>query len=213
MTDAERILNRLNARLDYALKTLTPVDIEAHTRGYYGIPGDFAGWPLRAGKIAEALWSVRFYSVLDLGCNVGAKAPLLTAWGCVKYLGLDMHESYIDAARKRWASGVCEFRVANFLMDAIPTGYDVFAMTYVFQHLRLSQKRDIVSVFALHAPRLIILVDDAIRSGTLEDCAREYEPQTDTLVVPYPLSELQERLPEYTIERPDEALYLLRRKT
>lgn len=221
MTKAEQILNQVGETLARALRPDKELHLDskkAHAHGFYGFERRRDGtlvddWSGFAAEIGKALYAIHGYSFLDLGCNVGGKVPFFTAWGCKRYLGLEQMPAAAAFAKKRWANGFIDFQVCDIVHDEWPSGFNAIGLTYVFQHVPLDAKREILRKVALANPRVFILADHCIRNATLEECAAEHAKNWQkNSQSPYPRSELAERLPELTITEPLEHLFVGRRR-
>jgi len=219
MTRAEQILNQVGDKLTRALRPDNQLNLEskrACTHGFYGFEprGGKMGddWFGFAAEIGRALYAIPGYSFLDLGCNVGGKVPFFTAWGCKRYLGIEQMPQAAAFAKERWANSFIDFQVGDIVHDDWPQGFNAIGLTYVFQHVPLDAKREILRKVALADPDVFILADRSIRDATLEECAAEVEHRWHrNMQSPYPLSELAERLPRLTVREPLEHLYVCRK--
>ena len=217
MTKAEQILNQVGDKLARALHPDKQLHLEnkrACTHGFYGfeprwgreIGDDWFGF---AGEIGKALYAISGYSFLDLGCNVGAKVPFFTAWGCKRYLGIEQMQEAVAFAKERWANSFIDFQVGDIVHDEWPTGFNAIGLTYVFQHVPLDAKRAILRKVALANPKVFILVDRSIRHATLEECAALVERSWHrNMQSPFPFSELANSLPELTVTEPVKHLFI-----
>lgn len=219
MSKAEEMLNRVGEKLTRALRPDKELHLDskrACTHGFYGFEprgaralGD--DWFGFAAEIGKALYAIPGYSFLDLGCNVGGKVPFFTAWGCKRYLGIEQMPQAAAFAKERWANSFIDFQVGDIVHDEWPTGFDAIGLTYVFQHVPLDAKREILRKVALANPRVFILADRSIRHATLDECAAEHSKGWRRgMQSPYPYSELAERLPEFTVTEPLEHLFICR---
>lgn len=220
MTKAEQTLNRIGDKLTRALRPDKQLHLDS-TRdwslGFYGFEArggrTLDDWFGFAGEIGKALYAIPGYSFLDLGCNVGAKVPFFTAWLCKRYLGIEQMPGAAAFAKKRWSNSFIDFQVGDIVHDEWPSGFDAIGLTYVFQHVPLDAKREILRKVAEANPRVFILVDHCIRNATLEQCAAEADKQWPrSMQVPYPRSELIERLPGMTVTEPLEHLFICRKR-
>ena len=221
MTTSEQILNQVGDKLTRALrpdKELHLDDKQACRHGFYGFEprgGRIIGddWFGFAAEIGKALYAIRGYSFLDLGCHVGGKVPFFTAWGCKRYLGLEQMPGAADFAKKRWSNSFIDFQVGDIVRDEWPPGFNAIGLTYVFQHVPLDAKREILRKVSLANPQVFILADRSIRNATLEQCAAEVEKTWHrNMSSPYPRSELVERLPGLTVTEPLEHLFICTRR-
>ena len=215
MTRAEQVLNQVGGKLAHALRPDKALHLDtkrACSHGFYGFEprgGRALGddWFGFSGEIGKALYAISGYSFLDLGCNVGAKVPFFTAWGCRRYLGIEQMPEAAAFAKTRWANSFIDFQVGDIVHDEWPSGFNAIGLTYVFQHVPLDAKREILRKVALANPDVFILADRSIRNGTLEQCAAEVEKKWHrNMQSPFPLSELAETLPGLTITEPLEHL-------
>ena len=169
-------------------------------------------WYGFASEIGKALYAIRGYRFLDLGCNVGAKVPFFTAWGCKRYLGIEQMPEAAAVAKSRWANGFIDFQLGDIVRDEWPTGFNAIGITYVFQHVPLDSKREILRKVALANPDVFILADRSIRYATLDECAAEVEHRwRRNMQSPFPFSELVESLPGLTVTEPLKHLFIGRR--
>jgi len=216
MTKAEQVLNQVGDRLAQALlpdKQLHLDSKRSFNHGFYGFElrdgkmGD--DWYGFASEIGKALYPIPGYSFLDLGCNVGAKSPFFTAWGCKQYLGIEQMEEAAAFAKARWANGFIDFQVGDIVKDEWPTGFNAIGITYVFQHVPLDAKREILRKIALADPDVFILADRSIRYATLEECAAMVEKTWHrNMQSPFPFSELTASLPGLVVAEPLEHLFI-----
>lgn len=221
MTRAEQILNQVGDKLARALcpdRELRVDHSQPWRHGFYGFKPRADGrigddWYGFAAEIGKALYAIMGYRFLELGCNVGGKVPFFVAWGCKRYLGLEQMPDAVAFARRRWSNSFIDFEVCDILHDEWPSGFNAIGMTYVFQHLPLDAKREILRKVTLADPDVFILADRHIRHATLEECAAEHEKRwRGSMQVPYPCSELCERLPAMQVTEPLEHLFICRRR-
>lgn len=220
MRRAEQVLNQVGDKLTRALRPDKHLNLDrerAFAHGFYGF--EVRGGQMRdewfgfAAEIGKALYPIRGYSFLDLGCNVGAKAPFFTAWGCKRYLGIEQMPAAAAFAKERWANSFIDFRVGDIVNDEWPTGFNAIGLTYVFQHVPLDAKREILRKVALADPDVFILADHSIRDATLEECAAAHSTGWRRgMQSPYPCSELCERLPDMKVTEPLQYLFVCRRR-
>ena len=148
--------------------------------------------------VARVLSGLEGYSILDLGCGYGRLAPLLSAFDCERYLGVDRVAARVDLALARYASGVCDFKQA----DALAFGpeergderFDVVWTSNVMQHLLLPGKLRLVEAAKRAcAPGGVVLMREAeVIDGTLADAERRYaDPAHPRHMVPVPRAELE----------------------
>jgi SAM-dependent methyltransferase len=148
--------------------------------------------------VAPLLARRRRYRLLDLGCGYGRLAPLLAAFDCAEYLGIDRARGRLDYARQRHGSGICRFELADVLTfrpDAGSEGgrFDVVWTSNVLQHLLLKDKLRLVeTALRARAPGgVIILREEEITDGGREDAERRYaSPDHARHMVPIPFGEL-----------------------
>lgn len=219
MTKAEETLNLVGDKLAQALVADKPLNLNYErpwAQGFYGFEprkgqmGD--NWFGFAGEIGKALYPIKGYNFLDLGCNVGGKVPFFTAWGCNRYLGIEQMPAAAAFARERWANSFIDFQVGDVVRDEWPTGFNAIGITYVFQHVPLDAKREILRKVALADPDVFILADRSIRSATMEQCAAMVEHTWKrNMQSLYPLSELKERLAKMKVTEPIKNLFICRK--
>lgn len=220
MTKAEQVLNQVGDKLARALRPDKHLNLDserAFAHGFYGF--EVRGGKMRddwfgfAAEIGKALYPIRGYSFLDLGCNVGGKVPFFTAWGCRRYLGIEQMPAAAAFAKARWANAFIDFQVGDIVHDEWPSGFNAIGITYVFQHVPLDAKREILRKVALANPQVFIMADHSIRDATLEQCAAAHSTGWKRgMQSPYPLSELVERLPGMTVTEPLQYLFICRRR-
>ena len=159
---------------------------------------------------------LRGYRILDLGCGYGRLAPLLAAFDCAEYLGVDRVRSRLEYARDRWGSGLCRFEVADALerktnkdvqdrqdgngqscpslFDVVgPARFDVVWTSNVLQHLLLEDKLRLVETAKLaRAPGGIVMMREAeIFDGTREEAGAHYASNDHARhMIPIPFAEL-----------------------
>jgi SAM-dependent methyltransferase len=221
MSTAEQVLNQVGDTLARALRPDKELHLDrkpAYAHGFYGFEprgGSMIGddWFGFAAEIGKALYPLSGYSFLDLGCNVGGKVPFFTAWGCKRYLGIEQMPAAVAFAKERWSNSFIDFQVGDVVQDEWPSGFNAIGLTYVFQHVPLDAKRELLRKVALADPDVLILADRSIRHATLEQCAAEFEKTWHrNMQSPYPCSELCERLPEMIVTEPREHLFICRRR-
>ena len=216
------VLDTPSPRLAHALDATIIANDERHPvrRGMFGFERGMDGWFAFIGHIAKALRGIATYSIIDLGCNVGAKAPFIAGWGCLKYLGLDYRAEHIAVARQRWSSGVCKFAVRNIVTEPLPDIWPeedranrVVYISYVLQHLPLCDKLAVLTKVHALKPDLFIIVDHDIHDKPFAVCEAEYEDKLAiSMGIPLPLCELRRVMDGYTIDSPEPDLWLLRRE-
>jgi len=154
--------------------------------------------------VARILSGLEGYSILDLGCGYGRLAPFLSAFDCLRYLGVDLVAGRVDLALARYASGTCDFRCADALSFRSDETFDVVWTSNVMQHLLLPEKLELLETAkAACSPRgRIILREAGIVEGTLADAERIYaDPAHPRHMVPVPRSELERALAPMRLER------------
>ena len=213
--ERDEILDRISDDLRKSLDPNNPVPLDSLPdvrHGNYGLRKDPTLWAQYAQWIGEAFRAVSPYRILDMGCNVGAKSPLLTGWGCIEYLGIDNRSEVIEVANRRWRSGVCGFQVVDIVKEALPTGFDVVALIYVLQHLPITAKRRVLSKIAAGSPRTVLLIDKQVLPKTIAEC-REIHQETYKISkgVPFPEAELCEIFGDYKMQVPHKLFRLLER--
>ena len=125
--------------------------------------------------VARVLSGLEGYSILDLGCGYGRLAPFLSAFDCLRYLGVDRVAGRTDLALARYASGTCDFKHADALsFRADDHGHDRFDVVWtsnVMQHLLLAQKLELLETAkaACSPGGRIILREAGIVEGPLAD--------------------------------------------
>ena len=148
--------------------------------------------------VAAVLARLRRYRVLDLGCGYGRLAPLLAAFDCAGYLGIDRVERRLDYACARCGGGLWEFRLADALTFRPERRFDVVWTCHVLQHLLLGDKLRLVET-ALHAraPGGVVLmceeeiVGDERNGGSRREAERRYAAADHAWhMVPIPFGEL-----------------------
>ncbi|MHC5056722.1 MAG: class I SAM-dependent methyltransferase [Planctomycetota bacterium] len=156
------------------------------------------------GAVARVLSELEGYSILDLGCGYGRLAPLLSAFDCERYLGVDRVGGRVDLALGRYASGVCDFERADALAYRSDETFDVVWTSNVMQHLLLPDKfRFVETAKAACAPGGRIIMREAeIVDGTLADAERRYaDPAHPRHMVPVPRAELERAFAPMRLER------------
>lgn len=143
--------------------------------------------------VAPVLARLKGYRILDLGCGYGRLAPLLAAFDCAEYLGVDRVGERLDHARARFGSGVCRFEPADALTFRPGPGFDVVWTSNVLQHFVFEDKLRLVKTATLaRAPGGIVLLREAeIVEGTREEAERRYaSPGQAWHMIPIPFGEL-----------------------
>jgi SAM-dependent methyltransferase len=76
-------------------------------------------------------------SVLDVGCGTGVMFELIREQRPdLEYLGIDVTEQFVQAARERFPDASSRFRVASlYELDALPRGFDAVLCRHVLEHL------------------------------------------------------------------------------
>ena len=119
--------------------------------------------------VAPILARLRRYRLLDLGCGYGRLAPLLAAFDCAGYLGIDRVGARLDYARRRYGSGLFRFELADVLGFRADRRFDVVWTSTVLQHFLIPDKLRLVETMKLlHAPGGVILM----REEEIVDCTR-----------------------------------------
>jgi len=188
----ERTAKALRARgRDDRLFVYDAVEVESFVTGDY-----------RA--VVPVLAKMRGYRLLDLGCGYGRLAPLLSAFDCAEYLGVDRVGGRIEYARGRYGSGLCRFEVADALkrkankdvqdtqdierqdqscascpslFDVVgPARFDVVWTSNVLQHFPLDDKLRLVETAKrARAPGGVVLLREAeIVDLSRADAERRY---------------------------------------
>jgi len=152
--------------------------------------------------MARCLLPLKYYSVVDLGCNAGTKSPYLSAWGCKSYLGLERIPTAIDVAKELRECGLCKFQVCDIALDEWPISeVDVVALLHVFQHLPWSWKLRVLEKAKKVRPKAILFWDEGLLDLSEKECIKKHNPAV--VKVPFPLGKLDEVLSGY--ERTEEA--------
>ena len=154
--------------------------------------------------VARVLSGLDGYSILDLGCGYGRLAPLLSAFDCERYLGVDRVAQRIDLALGRYASGVCDFERADALAFRTDETFDVVWTSNVMQHLLLPAKLELVEAAKAACARggRILMREAEIVDGTLADAERRYADAAQPRhMVPIPRAELERALSPYRLTR------------
>ncbi|MHC4505927.1 MAG: class I SAM-dependent methyltransferase [Planctomycetota bacterium] len=146
----ERTSKALGARgRDDRLFVYDAVEVESFVTGDY-----------RA--VVPVLAKLKGYRLLDLGCGYGRLAPLLSAFDCAEYLGVDRVGGRIEYARGRYGSGVCRFEEADALEFRPGPRFDVVWTSNVLQHFALDDKLRLVETAKrARAPGGVILLREA----------------------------------------------------
>jgi len=165
--------------------------------------------------VARVLSGLEGYSILDLGCGYGRLSPFLSAFDCLRYLGVDRVAGRVDLALARYASGTCDFRRADALsFRADEHGHDRFDVVWtsnVMQHLLLAQKLELLETAkAACSPRgRIVLREAGIVEGTLADAERIYVSASHPRhMVPVPRAEIERVLAPMRLERVEGIVWL-----
>jgi len=132
--------------------------------------------PILAGPLA--------YRLLDVGCGYGRLAPLLSAFRCVRYVGIDRQSDRLEKAATRWDEDRCLFVFGNALdRKTWNCGrrelFDVVWTSTVLQHLVLSDKKRLVETMkAARAPGGICLLrEEEIHPMSLKWCEDRYRSE------------------------------------
>jgi len=181
------------------LLTNHPAETAVDRRPLYAI-GEFLkkanDAPEVIAAIARCLLPLKYYSVVDLGCNTGTKAPYLSAWGCKSYIGLERIPTAVEVARKMRGCGLCKFEVCNIAFDKWPVSeVDVVALLHVFQHLPWSWKLRVLKKIRWLKPKAILFWDEGLFNLSEKKCIAKHNPAV--VKVPFPLAKLDESLPGY----------------
>jgi SAM-dependent methyltransferase len=166
--------------------------------------------------VARVLSGLEGYSILDLGCGYGRLAPLLSAFDCERYLGVDRVAGRVDLALGRYASGVCDFKCADALEFRCDERFDVVWTSNVMQHLLLPGKLDLVETAkqACAPGGRVIMREAEIIEGTLADAERRYaDPSHPRHMVPVPRAELERAFAPMRLERLGGIVWLARATT
>ena len=177
----ERTAKALRARgRDDRLFVYDAVEVESFVSGDY-----------RA--VVPVLAKMRGYRLLDLGCGYGRLAPLLSAFDCAEYLGVDRVGGRIEHARGRYGSGVCRFEVADALAFRPAPRFDVVWTSNVLQHFPLDDKLRLVETAKrARAPGGVILFREAeIVDLSRADAERRYASDDHARhMIPIPFGEV-----------------------
>ena len=139
------------------------------------VQGDFQ-------HVAPILAKLRGYRLLDIGCGYGRLTPLLTAFHCNRYIGIDPQDDRIAYAMSRW--GQCSARFARFFFVSTDPVHDengkpksdVVWTSTVLQHLVLPEKKRLVE--RMKAARaeggICLLREEEIQPMSLAWCEERY---------------------------------------
>lgn len=179
----ERTAKALRARgRDDRLFVYDAVEVESFVSGDY-----------RA--VVPVLAKMKGYRLLDLGCGYGRLAPLLSAFDCAEYLGVDRVGARIEYARGRYGSGLCRFEVGDALEFRPGPRFDVAWTSNVLQHFALDDKLRLVETAKrARAPGGVILLREAeIVDLSRADAERRYASDDHARhMIPIPFSALVE---------------------
>ncbi len=143
--------------------------------------------------VAPVLARLRQYRVLDLGCGYGRLAPLLAAFDCAGYLGVDRLEKRLDYARARCGGGLWRFEIADILSFRTDRPFDVVWTCHVLQHLLLDDKLRLVETAkrARAQGGIILLREEEIVECNRREAERRYAAADHARhMVPIPFGEL-----------------------
>lgn len=156
------------------------VEVEAFVTGDYQV-------------VAPVLARLGRYRVLDLGCGYGRLAPLLAAFDCAGYLGVDRLKKRLERARARCGGGLRRFELGDILTFCADRPFDVVWTSHVLQHLLLDDKLRLVETAKrARAPGGIILLrEEEIVEGDRICAERRYAAADHAWhMVPIPFDEL-----------------------
>ena len=105
---------------------------------------DFTGRP----AVFEACGDVRGLSVLDIGCGEGYCARELKRRGAGKYLGIDLSQQMIEAAKTQETAdqfGI-EYQTADIVEFNPEHQYDLCIAVFLFNYLRTEQMNQVFSM-------------------------------------------------------------------
>ena len=154
--------------------------------------------------VARVLSGLKGYSILDLGCGYGRLAPLLAAFDCERYLGVDRVRERIDLALGRYATSVCDFRRDDARSFRSEETFDVVWTSNVMQHLLLPGKLKLLETAkAACAPGgRIVLREAGIVEGSMADAERLYAAREHPRhMVPVPRTVVERALAPMKLER------------
>jgi SAM-dependent methyltransferase len=143
--------------------------------------------------VVPVLAKLKGYRLLDLGCGYGRLAPLLSAFDCAEYLGVDRVGGRIEYARGRYGSGVCRFEEADALEFRPGPRFDVVWTSNVLQHFPLDDKLRLVETAKrARAPGGVILLREAeIVDLSRADAERRYASDGHARhMIPIPFGEV-----------------------
>lgn len=214
MPSSVDILNMQCAQLKRSLDPSAPLvlgTVHEANHGLYGFERGRETWMEYLPLIGSTLFPIRPYSVLDLGCNCGAKSHFLCAWGCQSYTGIDQLPQAIQLAQRRLGCGLKRFKCGDLFTCEWPQA-DVLALFYVLQHLVYEKKLALLRKMAQARPKVVLLVDCAVLDVDLDECARVHERSwMQSLTVPLPLGHLTRTFDSYDLTRRGELFLFTRR--
>jgi len=143
--------------------------------------------------VAPVLARMRRYRLLDLGCGYGRLAPLVSAFDCSEYLGVDRVLKRVEYARMRYGGGMLHFEHADALGYRTARRFDAVWTSNVLQHLLGKDKLRLVETAKLaRAPGGVVLMREAeVIAGPREDLERRYAAADHARhMVPVPFAEL-----------------------
>lgn len=128
--------------------------------------------------VAPILAALGGYRLLDVGCGYGRLMPLLSAFRCRGYLGIDRCQERIRSARIRWGAGP-SFLVSDVLSTRPELAAErahVVWTSNVLQHLLLPDKKALVNTMKhCRAPGGICLLrEEEIHPMSLAWCEKRY---------------------------------------
>jgi len=132
-----------------------------------------AEWVEQIQAFGPRLQRLKPYTVTDLGCNNGAKAPIVAGFGATQYHGYDVLPGAVRAATLRWGSPLLQFHVADVVHDAWEHA-DVILVSYIVQHLPLTWKTRLLRRVSASRPRLVILLDEMAQRQSAAECDAAY---------------------------------------
>ena len=158
--------------------------------------------------LIREIGGMRQTRIIDLGCGFGRLEPLLTAFDCVEYLGIDGEAERIRLASERdeagdlpwWykrsaEAGKATFKVADILGYGSHFKYDIVFSAYVMQHLLMDDKVAMAYIMkALRADKgVIVLCEEEIYEGkSTEEVNRLYaDPNHAPHMIPICFEQLQ----------------------
>lgn len=152
--------------------------------------------------LTKILSELKSYSLLDLGCGYGRLAPLLTAFDCADYLGVETLEPRLAHARRRYSSAICRFLLADALHFRSYEKFDVVFSSNVLQHLVLPEKLLLLSSMkaAVKDNGTVILREAEIIKGTSQMAEIRYrDPAHPWHMIPITHDQLKTALKPFEI--------------